>query len=206
MGDQCQQCGVPRGADPSKSLTEHQIGPISDVMLLNPVNRGVALGYSRWAGGLVEQRRSSIQLGVLVAVAGLFGITFLSIFGCVAASTGSWLFLLFGLVLFGAMAAFVIKLILKTRKNGLVNQRFANEGGALISGEVTSSRIRYVGSTKHHNRRPRIGVEYRFQVPDGRVLTGQGMSRYAPPEGNVLPPPGTRVAVLYLDERHYKAL
>jgi hypothetical protein len=205
-GEQCQSCGVPRTADPVRSVTENILGPVEQLFLLNPVNRGVAMGYSRWAGGAVEQRESSWQLGIYILVGGVFGLLFLSVFVCAAASTGSWIFLLFGLALFAGAAALVINLILKTRKNGMINKRFAQAEGTLIPGEITASRVRYIGSTKNHNRHPRIGIEYSFRAPDGQVLSGTGISRFPPVDRNMLPPSGTRVAVLYLDERYFKAL
>jgi hypothetical protein len=176
-------------------------------MLLNPVNRGVAMGYSRWAGGAVEQRDASLGLGLIIGMGAVFGTMFLSMFICVAIMMkASWILILFGVFAPIGVAALLAKKVLELRTNSRINQRFAHEGGTLLGGEITSARIRHTGSSRQHTRHRHIGIEYRFQAPDGQMLTGKGMSRYETPKGSVLPPPGTRVAVLYLDERHYKAL
>jgi hypothetical protein len=79
-------------------------------------------------------------------------------------------------------------------------QRLASEG-ALLPAELVSVKYR-----SGDNGSSTLKIEYRFQLPDGRPMTGkQALSRFDF-RRKQLPPPGSKLLLLYVDEQLHEAL
>jgi hypothetical protein len=85
----------------------------------------------------------------------------------------------------------------------VVRDRWLARNGRILEGKVVKSSGRLAGSKRRYYR---LTVQYRFISPSGTVLSGKQGARRDDLRHSPLPGPGTPVAVLYVDDRHYKML
>jgi hypothetical protein len=85
----------------------------------------------------------------------------------------------------------------------VVRDQWLARNGRILQGKVMKSNGRLAGS-KH--RYYKLAVQYEFLSPSGAVLSGKQDARRDDLRHSLLPGSGTPIAVLYVDDRHYKML
>jgi len=108
-----------------------------------------------------------------------------------------------GLLFFGLLWTGITGVVLFFMVRAVVQDRWLAQHGEIIEGQLVNCSGRMTGGKGSYYK---LSVDYQFCAPDGRIMFGKQNASRNDLRRTVLPATNTPVAVLYVDDKHYKML
>jgi hypothetical protein len=108
-----------------------------------------------------------------------------------------------GLLFFGLLWTGLTGVVLFFMLRSVMQDRWLAQHGEIIEGQLVNCSGRMTGGKGSYYK---LSVDYQFCTPDGRIMFGKQNASRNDLRRTVLPATNTPVAVLYVDEKHYKLL
>ncbi len=179
------------------SANENKLAPLDELFLLLPHHENIILGQSRKLGpeGEDASLQRAILITTIITVATILFVGGVELLGILSGSISISLYDLLLIVFF--IGGIYLNLRIRKRYK---NKQILEREGILIPGKVIAAKTDRAVTIK--GMKPVIILDYKFETPLGKQLTGKEAQLASMP----IPQKDTPVAIIYKNDTCYRVL